>query len=102
MSSIGMIFKAHSEVNALPMDWIPCALEPRDFVEQVVDAAMQTRQGETSTLTINVESKDKCADPCIISVSGVWGETEMNVIRSIYSVLDARFYYAELADFVEL
>ena len=101
MSSIGMIFKADSQGNALPMEWVLCPLGPRDFVEQVVDA-IQTGQGETSTLTINVESEDECANPRIISVSGVWGETEMKAIRSICSSLDARFYDAELAEFVEL
>jgi hypothetical protein len=97
-----MIFKADSQVNTLPMDWVPRPLGPRDFVEQVVDAAMRTGQGETSTLTINVESEDECVDPRIISVSGGWGEAEMKAIRSICSSLDARFYDAELADFVEL
>ena len=100
MSGIGMIFKAENQVNALPTDWVPCPLGPRDFVEQVVYSAMQTGQGETSTLEINVESEDECAEPRIISVSGVWGETEMNAIRSICSSLNARFYDAELADFV--
>lgn len=102
MSSIGMIFKADSLVDALPTGWVPCTLGPRGLVEQVVDAAVQTVQGEISTLTINVESEDDCADPRIISVSGVWGETEMKAIRSICGSLDARFYDAELADFVDL
>jgi hypothetical protein len=102
MSSIGMIFKADSQVHTLPVNWIPSPLGPRGFVEQVVSAAIQTAQGETSTLTINVENEDECADPRIISVSGVWGENEMKAIRSICSSLDARFYDAELADFIEL
>ena len=67
-----------------------------------MNAAVQTGQGEISTLTINVESEDDCADPRIISVSGVWGETEMKAIKSICSSLDARFYDAELADFIKL
>ncbi len=102
MSSIGMIFKVDSQVHTLPNDWVPSPLGARDFVEQVIDAAMQTAQCETFTLTINVENEDECEDPRIISVSGVWGETEMQAIRSICSSLDARFYDAELADFIEL
>lgn len=102
MSSTGMIFKADSQVNALPIDWVPSPLGPRNLVLQAVDAAVQTGQGEPSTLTISVESEDECADPRIISVSGVWGEIEMKTIRSICSSLDARFYDSELADFVEL
>jgi hypothetical protein len=96
-----MIFKADSQVHTLPVDWVPPPLGPRSFVDQVVSAAIQTAQGEISTLTINVENEDECADPRVISVSGVWGETEMKAIRLICSSLDARFYDAELADFIE-
>jgi len=102
MSSIGMIFKADSQVHTLPVDWVPCPLGPRNFVEQVVSAAMQTAQDEITSLSVNVENASECADPRIISVSGVWGETETKVIRSICRSLDARFYDAELADFIEL
>jgi predicted alpha/beta-fold hydrolase len=102
MSSIGMIFKADSQVDTLPVDWVPRPLGTRAFVEQVVSAAMKTAQGDTSTLTIDFENEDACSDPRIISVSGVWGETEMKAIRSICNSLDARFYDAELADFIAL
>ncbi len=102
MSSTGLIFRADGQVGALPTDFVPGPLGPRDFVEQVVDVAMQTMSGEVPALTINVESEDECAVPRVISVSGVWGETEMKAIRSICSALDARFYDAETADFVEL
>lgn len=102
MSSIGMIFKADSQIHTLPMAWIPCSLGPRGFVEQIVSAAMRKARGCTSTLTLNVENEDECVNPRIISVSGVWGQTEMKAIRSICSSLDARFYDAELADFIAL
>lgn len=102
MSSIGMIFKADRQIHTLPADWVPCPLGPRNFVEQVVSAAMQTAQGEISTLCVNVENEGECAYPRVISISGVWGETEMKAIKSICSLLDARFYDAELADFIEL
>ena len=63
---------------------------------------MQTAKGEFFTLTVNVENEDGYTSPRIISVSGVWGETEMKVIRLICSSIDPRFYDAELADFIEL
>jgi hypothetical protein len=63
---------------------------------------MQTAKGEFFTLTVNVENEDGYTNPRIISVSGVWGETEMKVIRLICSSIDACFYDAELADFIEL
>lgn len=63
---------------------------------------MQTILSGVSTLKCNVESKEECVDPCIISVSGVWSETEMKAIKSICAALYARFYDAETADFIEL
>jgi hypothetical protein len=50
-----MIFKANNQVDTLPVAWVLCPLGPRGFVEQVVYAAIQMGQGETSTLTIDVE-----------------------------------------------
>jgi hypothetical protein len=63
------------DVVNVSVDLISLQLGPRDFFDRF-DTVIQATQGETSALTINVETEDEFADPRIISMSGVWGATE--------------------------
>lgn len=102
MSSTGMIFKAESDASTLPADWVPPSLGPRKVVEQLVDDVMQAASLSTPFLKISLEIEDEIGiDPRCISVSGVWGPMELAAIKSICNALDARFYDAELSDFID-
>ena len=70
----------------------------------VVDAVERALAGEAGQLSLRltIESVDESPDPRTISAIGVWGTRESAVIRAICQELDARFYDADAAEFVEL
>ncbi|MGX9698530.1 hypothetical protein ACWYXK_16200 [Janthinobacterium lividum] len=102
MSSIGLIFRESRQLDTVPNDWIPEPLGVRSNVTEIVDGILRVVPLDSLALTVTVESEDENSDPRTISVSGVWGDDEMSVIRALCLALDAKFYDAEAADFVEL
>lgn len=102
MSSVGIIFKEARQLDTLPKDWIPAPLGTRLKVSEIVEGIMRTAPPGSLALTVTVESEEDSLEPRTISVSGVWGDAEMGVIRALCLALGARFYDAETADFIEL
>lgn len=102
MSSTGMIFRESRQLATLPKDWVPVPLGSRLEVTEIVDGIMRTPTSGSLALTLTIESEEGSVEPRIISVSGVWGEAEMGVVRALCLALEARFYDAETADFIEL
>lgn len=102
MSSVGIIFRENRQLKELPEDWIPTPLGTRQKVSEIVGDIMRTVPSGRLALTVTVEGEDQSLDPRTISVSGVWGDAEMMLIRALCLAFDARFYDAETAEFIEL
>jgi len=102
MSGVGIIFKEVCQLDSLPKDWIPAPLGTRPKVSEIVEGIMGTVPPGSLAITVTVESEEDSLEPRTISVSGVWGDAEMVVIRALCLALEARFYDAEIADFIEL
>jgi len=102
MSSIGLIFRESGQLDTVPNDWIPEPLGVRSNVTEIVEGILRAVPLDSLALTVTVESEDENADPRTISVSGVWQDDERSVIRALCLALDAKFYDAEAADFIEL
>lgn len=102
MSSVGIIFREARQLDTLPKDWIPEPLGTRQKVSEIVEGIMRAVPSGRLALTVTVESEEDSLEPRTISVSGVWGDAEMGVIRALCLALEARFYDAETADFIEL
>lgn len=102
MSSVGIIFREPRQLSTLPDDWRPAPLGTRQKVSEVIDVVMQTAALGNLALTMTLEAEEDSASPRTISVSGVWGDKEMAIIRTLCSALDACFYDAEAAEFIEL
>lgn len=102
MSRIGLIFRETRQLDTLPKGWIPEPLGERSNVTEIVAGIIRAVPLDSLALTVTVESEEDSLDPRTISVSGVWGDAEMSVIRELCLALAARFYDAEAGDFVEL
>lgn len=102
MSSIGLIFRESGQLDTVPNDWTPEPLGVRSNVTEIVEGILRAVPLNSLALTVRIESEDENADLRTISVSGVWGDDERSVIRALCLALDAKFYDAEAADFVEL
>ena len=100
MSGIGIIVRADKNLEALDSAWVPVPLGPRGEVERVV--AELLADAEHLMLMTNIESSRESDDPRAISVSGVWGDQERAVLRQLCSRFGARFYDAEVGEFVAL
>jgi hypothetical protein len=100
MSSIGIIFREKREFETLPQNWIPEPLGSRTEVEAIVQKYLAKTEPALS-LSLNIEAQEDSDSPRTISVSGVWGEKEISVIKSICEQLSARFYDAEIGGYYE-
>jgi hypothetical protein len=100
MSSIGILVRAEGASETLGEDWIPEPLGPRWQVE----AALAELLGDTSDLRLNahVDPPGGTADPRTISFSGVWGDAELAVLRTLCQRFEARFFDAETGAFLDL
>ncbi|MFC0350366.1 hypothetical protein [Undibacterium danionis] len=101
MSSIGLIFREDRELSALPEDWIPESLGSRLSVAQALEECL-TLAKKPLSLSLRLEGKEESEEPRTISVSGVWGENELALIKSVCERLSARFDDAESGEFVEI
>ena len=101
MSRVGILFREARPLDTLPKDWIPAPLGTRLKVSEIVSGIMRTASPGSLALTVTVESEEDSLEPRTISVSGVLGDAEMAVIRALCLALEARFYDAETADFIE-
>ena len=54
------------------------------------------------SLTLEVEGGADSAEPRCIVARGDWGEAELDVLRTLCALLDARFFDAAARDFVRL
>ena len=54
------------------------------------------------SLTLEVEGAADSAEPRCIVARGDWGEAELDVLRALCALLDARFFDAAASDFVRL
>ena len=100
VSSIGLILRADDPLQKLPMGWQPEALASRQKVEQVLWTILGCRVVSNKldfedSLELKLDEEPiRC-----ISVSGVFGPREMELIQRICTALSARFYDAEVGDF---
>jgi hypothetical protein len=102
MGSIGMIFKAEPDMDALPADWVPKSLGPRAIVQRVIVRHLQIAASSTPVVSLSMEVEDENGmDPRVISVAGVWGDAEMVTIHAICVALGARFHDAEMSGFID-
>lgn len=101
MASIGIIVRSNQELAELPQDWVPQPLGARADVLAAIKRYVPAHDNSLA-ITLEVEAASESADPRSISVSGVWGPRESDVLRQLCSVLGARFYDAEAAEFIEL
>ncbi len=100
MSSIGIIFREEHEIETLSHDWVPKPLGSRAEVLAVVQRC-HPKTAQLS-LSLRVEEPEESESPRTISVSGVWGEKELAVIKAVCEQLSARFYDAETGAFIKL
>lgn len=100
MSSIGVIFREKREFEALPQNWIPEPLGSRIEVEAIVKKYFPQTDPEL-LLSLEIEAQEDSDSPRTISVTGVWGEREIFVIKSICEALSARFYDSEIGGYYE-
>lgn len=54
------------------------------------------------SLTMEVEGAADSPEPRCIVARGDWGEAELEVLRALCALLDARFFDAAASDFVRL
>jgi len=101
MASIGIIVCTAQELAEMSHDWVPQPLAPRDEVLAAIQRCIPAHDNSLS-LALKVEEPDESENPRAISVSGVWGPRESAVLQELCSVLGARFYDAETAEFIEL
>ena len=101
MASIGIIIRATQELAELGRDWVPQPLGSRVEVLLAIQRCVPAHD-DSLALTLRVEEPSESEDPRTISVSGVWGQRESAVLRQLCSLLSARFYDAEMAEFIEL
>lgn len=101
MSSIGLIFREYRDLESLPEDWVPQPLGSRQFVGQTL-AECLAREVRSFNLSFRIEAVEESDEPRTISVSGVFVEDELVLIKCLCEKLDARFYDAESGDFVEI
>jgi hypothetical protein len=101
MASIGIIVRASQSVEALAGDWVPVPLGARADVVAAIEKCLPEDR-DTLALRLRVEEPTENDDPRTISVSGIWGPRECEVLRMLCRKLDARFYDAEASDFIEL
>lgn len=101
MSSIGLIVRSASEVDALPADWEPEALGERTALRRLlVSLGGESLQGadrysfRNHDLWLELEIDDD-DPPRSLTAAGVFGESEVEVLRHICQQLSARFYSSE-------
>jgi hypothetical protein len=100
MASIGLIVKAEADLAQLPRDWVPEPLGSRADVMAAISLCVP--QGASLALDLLVEEPHESEDPRCITVSGVWGQKESSALGHLCQTLGARFYDAELAEFIRL
>lgn len=101
MSSIGIVLRADGALDSLGSEWTPEPLGSRADVEAVVSRYLSEDDGSLA-LRLSVEPAEKGDRPRTITATGVWGERERHVLKSICDALAARFYDSEEGDFVDL
>lgn len=101
MSSIGLIFREERDLESLPDNWGPTLLGGRSHVLSLIERAL-AEAGPNLALELRIEEESESEDPRTVSVSGVWGEREREVIGALCKALDARFYDAESCEFIDL
>src|SRR5687767_8287522 len=80
MSSIGLIFKCEGEADELEAGFVPIPLGSRSDVLAAIADLVPTGD-PTLGLLLDVESASENPQPRTISVSGVWADREMSIIR---------------------
>jgi hypothetical protein len=100
MSSIALIIRADQPIEAFPSDWVPQSLGCRDEVLAAIERCVP--HDPSLALILRVEDVEESAEPRTISVSGVWGARECEVLKKLCEELAARFYDAEAGDFIDL
>jgi hypothetical protein len=103
VASIGLILRADDAVEKLPVNWQPEALGSKREIEQVLWTILGCRVADNkldlhdSSLALELrldEEPIRC-----ITVSGVFGYRETELIQRVCTALSARFYDAETGDF---
>ena len=105
MSSIGVIVKADSEIEDLPEEWVPEPLDSRDpifaLVNKLSGLSIHTNRIDLRPHGLELElDLGNEIQLLSISVSGVFGDYEIQFIKELCCSLDARFYDSEACEFV--
>ena len=85
-------------------DWSPLPLGTRMDVMLAVATCMPGDEDEAArlSLTLEVEAATDSDEPRCITARGDWGERELDVLRALCELLDARFFDAAAMAFVRL
>ena len=104
MSRLGMILRRGMAAPGEDSDGSPAPLGSRLDVMFAIASCMPADDDVAArlSLTLEVESADDSDAPRCIVVRGDWGEAELDVLRALCEVLDARFFDAAANDFVRL
>ena len=101
MASIGVIVRSNRPLAELEEDWIPQPLGTRSHVIEVLENSLRNLPAGID-IRFEVEDESENESPRSISVSGIFGPAEMEVIQLICKALEAKFFDAETSDFIEL
>lgn len=106
MSRIAVIVKAEQDVVDLPKDWMPVPLGSRDEVTMIINrvAAIEVKNDmdrislHGNDLSLELEI-DEGPEPRSITVSGSFGDNELELLKTLCHSLSARLYDAESGSF---
>jgi hypothetical protein len=84
--------------------WDPLPLGSRMDVMLAIASCMPGDEDEVArlSLVLEVESAGESAEPRCIIARGDWGERELDVLRALCELLDARLFDMAAMDFVRL
>jgi hypothetical protein len=104
MSRHGMLVPRSAGQPDAEGDWTAPSLGSRMDVMLAIATCMPGDEDQVArlSLTLEVESADESEEPRCIVARGDWGEPELEVLRALCELLDARFFDAAALDFVRL
>ena len=96
MAGTGLIFRSDKDIDGLPPNWEPEPLGEREVVVKKLETLIgqvisRPRVSLHPRLWLELELEEGASPRCI-TVSGVWGDAELEMIRRICTTFGARFY----------
>ena len=104
MSRLGMLVRRSVAAPGEDGEWSPLPLGSRMDVMLAIATCMPGDEDDVArlSLALEVESAEDSEEPRSIVVRGDWGEPELEVLRALCELLDARFFDAAAMEFVRL